>query len=663
MTMNTNLQLLCPLRMRLALVCVAAGTLACSGRALTPLAEQFPPDKLAQVLLPMSDWRPFPVGTHRAAWEALPPNVKTHLVSRGEQALTNTFPPLPATLYLEYARVGNRSRFQKHYFDRREILCALVLAECVEGKGRFLDAAANALWAICEESSWCLPAHVGAQKGGVGLPNVDEPIVDLFAGETGVSVAWTLYLLGPELKRVSARIPARARGALERRILNPVFERDNFGWMALNVTNAERRPNNWTPWIASSVLTATLLCDTNAARRVAVTHKMMRSLDGFLKFHPADGGCDEGPGYWNRAAGSAFDCLDLLHSASAGQIDRFSEPLIREMGRFICRVHIAGDYFVPIGDCAARLEPERSLLHRYGRRIEDGDLLAAASHQASEENVLPDNPYFGRQVYAVFNAADILARSQATPTVLRDAWLPSEDMQLMIARSRAGSSVGLYVAAWGAHNAQSHNHNDVGNVLVFMDGQPVFIDVGAPTYTAATFSAKRYDIWAFQSQYHNVPTINGVMQSDGRRFAASQVAHRADDASAELTMNLATAYPPSAQVKSWMRKVTLVRDRSIEIQDQYALSARAGNTALHFMCAAPPEIAREPGRVLFPPALGVRVEYDPAQLAPRVETIRLDDERLIKSWGANLYRLTFDLKHPGLEGVLAVRIVPTVSAR
>lgn len=636
---------------------------ALSVSAIPPLAEEFPPAKLAQVLLPASDWRPFPVCTDRAAWEALPTNVKTHLVRRGEQALTNAFPPLPATLYLEYARDGNRSRFQKHYFDRREILCALVLAECVEGKGRFLDAAANALWATCEESSWCLPAHVSRQKAGVGLPDVEEPTVDLFAGETGVSVAWTLYLLGPELQRVSARIPARARGELEKRILNPVFERDDVGWMALNVTSAERRPNNWTPWIASSVLTAALVCDTDAARRVAVTHKMMRSLDGFLKYHPTDGGCDEGPGYWSRAAGSAFDCLDLLHSASAGQIDRFREPLIREMGRFICRVHITGDYYVPIGDCAARLEPERSLLHRYGRRIDDADLLAAASHQASVENVLPDNQFFGRQIYAVFNAADMLAPSQTKPEVLRDAWLPSEDMQLMIARSRAGSSAGLYVAAWGAHNAQSHNHNDVGNVLVFMDGQPVFIDVGAPTYTAATFSSKRYDIWAFQSQYHNVPTINGVMQSDGRRFAASQVACHQDDTRAELTLNLAPAYPASAKVKSWIRTITLVRDRSVEIQDQYVLSELVGNTALHFMCAAAPEAAREPERVMFPPALGVRVEYDPAQLAPRVEPIRLDDERLISSWGANLYRLSFDLKQPALEGVVTVRIVPAVSAR
>jgi len=647
----------------MALAVFAALSSAAAAPAVASLAEQFPRAKLAQVLLPLQDWRPFPVYTNRAAWESLPAPAKAHLVSLGEQALTNVFPPLPATLYLEYARVGNRSRFQKHYFDRREILRALVFAECVEGRRRFLDAAANALWAICEESSWCLPAHVAAQKGGVGLPNVEEPIVDLFAGETGVSVAWTLYLLGPELKQVSARLPQRARRELAERILRPVHERDDFGWMALNVTSAERRPNNWTPWIAASVLTAALVGDTNVERRVAVTHKMMRSLDGFLKFHPADGGCDEGPGYWNRAAGSALDCLDLLHSASDGRINHFGEPLIREMGRFICRAHIAGDYYVPIGDCAARLEPERSLVFRYGRRVQDADLIATASHQATVENVLPENQFFGRHIYAVFDAADILAGRNAKLPALRDSWLESEDLQLMTARSRGGSFDGLYVAAWGAHNAQSHNHNDVGNVLVFLDGKPVFIDPGAPTYTAATFSAKRYDHWAFQSQHHNLPTINGAMQEAGRRFAASQVSCRADDITAALTMNLAPAYPASAQVKSWVRQVTLVRNQHVEIRDQFTLSALAGKTRLHFMSAEPLDATREPGRILFPPATGVRVEFDSAQLVPSVETIPLDDERLEKAWGGKLHRLTFDFKTPALEQIVVIRVVPTLTNR
>jgi hypothetical protein len=192
-----------------------------------------------------------------------------------------------------------------------------------------------------------------------------------------------------------------------------------------------------------------------------------------------------------------------------------------------------------------------------------------------------------------------------------------------------------------------------------MNGKPVFIDPGAPTYTAATFSAKRYDLWAFQSQYHNLPTINGVMQEAGRRFAAGQVSYQANDATAELTLDLAGAYPPSAQVKSWRRKVTLVRDQFVEIRDHYALSALAGKTRLHFMSAEPFEVNREPGRINFSPATGVRVEFDPAKLTPSVETIPLTDERLAHSWGSALYRLSFDLKTPALEDTVAIRIVPT----
>ena len=97
----------------------------------------------------------------------------------------------------------------------------------------------------------------------------------------------------------------------------------------------------------------------------------------------------------------------------------------------------------------------------------------------------------------------------------------------MAARDREGSADGLYVAAWGSHNAQSHNHNDVGNAIVFVDGAPVLVDVGRPTYTSQTFSSRRYDIWAMQSAFHNLPTVNGQMQKDGRAFAAKNVVYQA----------------------------------------------------------------------------------------------------------------------------------------
>ena len=45
---------------------------------------------------------------------------------------------------------------------------------------------------------------------------------------------------------------------------------------------------------------------------MAAVHKILRSLDNFIDPYHDDGGCDEGPGYWSRAGGSLFDCLELL---------------------------------------------------------------------------------------------------------------------------------------------------------------------------------------------------------------------------------------------------------------------------------------------------------------------------------------------------------------
>jgi hypothetical protein len=620
------------------------------------IAEAFPLPQLRQTLIPRAAWQPYPVATNRAAWLALPAPLRAELTAQGEAALLTPLPPLPATLYLEYARVGNRSRFEKVFFQRRALLRALVMAECVEDKGRFLDAAANALWSICEESTWCLPAHINHQRAGTGLPDVQVPEVDLFAGESGVAVAWSLYLLGPQWDRVSPRLRVRAQQELVNRLLRPVHERDDFGWMALNVTRPESRPNNWTPWIASSLLAVALTSDPDPDRRAAVVHKMIRSLDGFLRFHPADGGCDEGPGYWSRAGASVLDCLELLHSGSDGRIDYFQQALVRDLGRFILNAHINDNYYVPIGDCAARMEVEPGVAFRFGQRVNDPQLLALASSRATWTNLVPVTQFFGRQLPAVFCAAPLMALRAAPEPLLRDVWLPSDDLQFMAARSLEGSTSNFYVAAWGAHNAQSHNHNDVGNVLVFCAGEPVFIDLGAPTYTAQTFSGRRYEILPFQSAWHNAPTINGVMQGAGRKFAARDVKYEANDTSARFRADLAGAYPANAAVKSWVRTVHLERGRYVELTEDYTLTEQSGATTLNFITPFKPDLA-QPGEVRWSQPR-VRLAYDPAKLTPAVEEFPLEDARLELSWGARVYRLVFTVKSTARQDQLRLRLTP-----
>jgi hypothetical protein len=380
------------------------------------LADTFPPNTLRSLLVPRDAWRPFPKAEDRTGWDRLPAEARQGLIRAGEQALDTPLPPLPATLYLGYAREGNRSRFEGPYFDRRRRLHRLVLAECAEARHRFRDAIADTLWAICEESTWCVPAHVGGQKAGVGLPDTDEPILDLFAAQTGSSVAWTLYLVGPELDAVSPQLRRRALAEVNRRVLANYLER-SYGWMGFGSRNPANRPNNWNPWINGNVLTAALLLEPDPERRIALVHRVLGSLDRFLQPYPSDGGCDEGPGYWSRAGGSVFDNLDLLHAATGGRLDVFGHPLIAEIGRFIHRVHIAGDWFVDLGDCSARLGIDRGVVFRYGERIGDPALRAFGSSGATLDDLVAESGGLdlGRGLRTLADLPAILAQADQPP--------------------------------------------------------------------------------------------------------------------------------------------------------------------------------------------------------------------------------------------------------
>src|SRR5512135_3323826 len=94
---------------------------------------------LAKLLLPVETYHPFPTASERAGWEGLAEPVRQAAVAQAEELLGYQWPALPATLFLEFHRTGNRSHFEGPYFARRRALAKLVLAECVEGQGRFLD--------------------------------------------------------------------------------------------------------------------------------------------------------------------------------------------------------------------------------------------------------------------------------------------------------------------------------------------------------------------------------------------------------------------------------------------------------------------------------------------------------------------------------------------
>ncbi|MCU0251575.1 MAG: hypothetical protein MUE61_15320, partial [Vicinamibacterales bacterium] len=125
---------LCGVLSALACACLAwwAGPIAAApqgppAQAAPVLAADWPAEKLRGVLLAPDAWHPVPAIDDRAGWARLSPGLRTRVVARADRALTDPIPPLPATLFLDYTRTGNRGRFETAMFARRDRLHALVM--------------------------------------------------------------------------------------------------------------------------------------------------------------------------------------------------------------------------------------------------------------------------------------------------------------------------------------------------------------------------------------------------------------------------------------------------------------------------------------------------------------------------------------------------------
>ncbi|MDA0708596.1 MAG: heparinase II/III family protein [bacterium] len=636
------------------------------------LSQKYSESRVQTMLIAQDQWQPFPKSANRPGWEGLPDAVKRAQVARGEERLGFEWPALPATRFLDYARDGNRTRYEALTFGRRNALADLVIAECVENKGRFLDDILNGVWCICEESFWGVPAHISAQKAGKGLPDTAEPIVDLFAAETSELLAWTVYLLGDPLSALSPLVVPRVAREMQTRILTPLFERDDFGWMGFS----GNRVNNWNPWIVSNWLTSNLLMEPDPDRRSAATHKAMRTVDNFIDPYPADGGCDEGPGYWGRAGASLYDCLEWLYSATGGQINVYDEPVAQNIGKFIYRVQIADRYFINFADASPMVTPAFAVTYGYGKRIQDPDMMAigawaAQSQNVGEKGVSEGFGSMGRALPALFAISEVL-KADAAPPLPRDVFL--DEIEVFVARDTKGSTEGFFVGAKGGHNAESHNHNDIGHVVVSIDGKPVLVDAGVEAYTAKTFSSERYSIWTMHSGYHTLPTINGQLQIPGRIYsaqgieykydiAARDVHYHCDEGSATFSLDIANAYAPEAEINSYQRKVTLNRGKEIVLEDRYNLKKVTGGLSLNMLTAcavkkgAPGILALKETELADGRTSGsATLHFDGTLFDVAIETKAIEDNRLKTIWGKQLTRIVFTVKSPQTQGGFTLRL-------
>jgi hypothetical protein len=339
------------------------------------------------------------------------------------------------------------------------------------------------------------------------------------------------------------------------------------------------------------------------------------------------------------------------------------------MAAYIYKTHIGGNYFVNVADAHPEFVPDAAMVWRFGR--ETGDTMLSRfggwlyQRARGGYGQIEQSFHFSTQLFDLVTLPEMAGNNEGLAGEgkregffedIGDAWLP--DVQLMVTRLAGG----LFVAAHAGNNGESHNHNDIGDFILYKDGDPVIIDVGSGTYTSRTFSRDRYLLWFNTSAYHNLPVINGQEQPEGAAYAARNVVYRKSPDRVVFRMNLEKAYPAGAGVASWARNIRAEKKGVVTVTDSVNLEKPLSSLTQTFMTVCEVDISM-PGKIVFTTEHGktVSLQYDAKTFAVRTEVMALttpEEQGLKDSWhGRTITRILLSLRGDMSKRILKFQIL------
>jgi len=443
----------------------------------------------------------------------------------------NPVEALPFHLYRKFYIDGDRRSWEDIYFTRRGRLSYLTLAILLHHRKEDIEALEDAIWAICEEFTWVLPAHT-SDLGD----RYNTEVIDLFSAETGFALSEIVYLLGDTL---DPKITCRIRECLEERIFRMYLE-NSYTWETVSM--------NWASVCAGCIGGAFIYCAPE--RFHLVKDRILATMKTFLLGFGEDGICLEGIHYWGYGFGFFTYFAQLLYEFTDGKENLFADPICQKTAFFQEYAFLRKNHTISFSDGERNCEFLPGLTHKlhslYGSRLLPMEYAAFSEY-------CHRFPAYLRNFFWVDPQAAVPAAAENTAM-----YFPSS--QWFVA-----SNERLSLAAKSGHNDEPHNHNDIGSFLLTCDNGQILCDFGAGEYTGDYFrKATRYNYLCNNSFGHSVPIINGQGQKVGAEHCGKVLS--ADGGS--FCLDIAGAYD-QAQLHSLIRQVQLT-DKGFRLQDRFA---------------------------------------------------------------------------------------------
>ncbi|MEM8534636.1 MAG: heparinase II/III family protein, partial [Chloroflexota bacterium] len=455
--------------------------------------------------------------------------------------------PMTYTLYRQFEQTGEREGYEQRYFRRRAQLTRAVL-ETISGNTSLRDSIHDLLWSICEETSWVMPAH---EEQGPDYWDIDPPIkrttplgahtsltrepdsIDLFAAETGASLAETIHWIGGDL---APEVVQRVRQEIQRRIFKPYLAYAREHWWFQGALN-------WNGVCNGAVGLAFMRLEHDLA---TLTEALEMVLEGFETYiatgFEQDGGSVEGVGYWRYGLMYYVTLGELLHERTAGQLDLLDTERMRSIAAYPRVMYLSPGNFANFGDANEDASLAPGITQRIAKRTGVDELRALINRDRPIDKA---SASAAKLAITLRNAAWWDGQT-VEPLPLQDAFLPHCEVAKMVGQSNAGQPIALIATA--GNNDGHHSHTDVGSFILHVDGESLICEIGRGRYSREYFRQSRYETPFTNSFGHSLPRIGGHLQSPGpefnghKQFYGTIVEHDFNTADKYVTIDMQNAY-------------------------------------------------------------------------------------------------------------------------
>ena len=495
--------------------------------------------------------------------------------------------PLPLNaltyrLYRQFDTEGKRQEYEGVYFARRERMKLLTLCGYFYQDVKYYEELQDVIWEICNEYTWCLPAHLGGtsltylpsqeqvsiQNGKiVPYPYPHRHRLDLFACETAKELAETLRAAGESIAE-----------NVRDRVVSEIADRVFSQYLTFNSLHGfETDVSNWSAVCGASIGIAALYLMDEPELLAPVIQRVISDLDVFVGSYGEDGIGREGVEYWDFGFSNFCMFADLLKERTGGRLNLFADEKVKRMAYFPSRAYVFQDHCINFSDCEDHCSINRALLAYL--KAQYPDMPAPTLCSVPEWENMEKLPAL-RDIFWTYewNAPEFAERSEFF-----------EDTQWLISCQNTTEGSRSFVIKGGT-NAEPHNHNDLGSFILMLNEETFLCELGRGLYTKDYFGEQRYSYLVNAARGHSVPMIDGTEQAEGKGRRAKVQTVQMDETQDMVSLDLTDAYD-CVSLKQYTRKAVVLKRRSeIRLQEYFEFATSSGEIRERFISKMRPKI-------------------------------------------------------------------------